>query len=64
MSTNALHLGDGRTIRQNVYEHGGSRIWVETSNGNRDLVVDTYGDETLAAWMFDKACYYVEKLQP
>lgn len=34
-------------LHQTIYEHGGSRIWIER-DGKRDLLADTYGDETLA----------------
>ena len=64
MSTKTLHLHNGQTIRQNVYDHGGSRIWIESGDGARDLIADTYGDEALADWIFDQACYYIEKMKP
>lgn len=29
----------------NRYDHGGARIWIEDSDGKRDLVVDIYEPE-------------------
>ena len=34
-------------IFQNIYEHGGSRIWRETKDG-RELLADTYGNADMA----------------
>lgn len=39
-------------IHQTIYDHGGSRIWVERK-GKRDLLVDTYGDKELAQAVMD-----------
>jgi len=30
------------TIKQTIYEHGGSRIYRENADGSRDLLADTY----------------------
>jgi len=35
----AGYVGD---LRQTVYPHGGSRIWVEEPDGSRNLIADTY----------------------
>ena len=29
-------------IKHNIYDHGGSRLYVEDEKGNRNLIVDTY----------------------
>jgi len=29
-------------LHQTIYDHGGSRIWIETPDGRRDLLADTY----------------------
>ena len=29
------------SVRQSIYKHGGSRLWIE-QNGERELIVDTY----------------------
>ena len=63
MSTKVRHLADGRTVKQNVYDHGGSRVWIEAKDGTRDLIADTYGDDALSDWIFYQACYYIEKLK-
>jgi len=28
--------------KQTIYDHGGSRIWVEDGDGRRNLIADTY----------------------
>jgi hypothetical protein len=33
---------DGSALRQTIYEHGGSRIWIEKPGGGRELLADTY----------------------
>lgn len=33
--------------QQTIFEHGGSRIWIER-DGKRELLADTYGDAALA----------------
>lgn len=33
---------DGSALRQTIYDHGGSRIWLEKPNGRRELLADTY----------------------
>ena len=41
--------GDGSgKIMQTIYEHGGSRIWMQSDDGRRDLLADTYDGEELA----------------
>jgi hypothetical protein len=36
-------------LKQNIYDHGGSRIWLESKDGEkRDLMADTYGNKELA----------------
>ena len=35
------------TVKQTIYEHGGSRIWTET-DGRRNLIADTYQDAEYA----------------
>ena len=37
-----------RLVKQSIYRHGGSRIWVEHSDGERELVADTYQDKAFA----------------
>jgi hypothetical protein len=37
-----------RLVKQSIYQHGGSRIWVEHSDGERELVADTYQDKAFA----------------
>lgn len=39
---------DNGRIKQNIYNHGGSRIWREDEAGRRDLLVDTYHTEEFA----------------
>lgn len=29
-------------IKQTLYQHGGSRIWIEDKDGTLDLIADTY----------------------
>lgn len=29
-------------LHQEIYEHGGSRLWTDESDGTRNLIVDTY----------------------
>ena len=36
-----------RVIKQDIYDHGGSRIWIE-QNGDRELVADTYQSKEFA----------------
>jgi len=38
----------GRILRQTVYDHGGSRISLETPGGTRDLIAESYTDENFA----------------
>lgn len=35
-------------LHQTIYDHGGSRIWMEYEDGSRDLLADTYDGEELA----------------
>jgi hypothetical protein len=44
------------TIKQTIYEHGGSRIYRENADGSRDLLVDTYAGK-LGGDNFAKAVY-------
>jgi hypothetical protein len=37
-------MADRTVIRR--YEHGGARVFIMRDNGDRDLVVDIYDDET------------------
>ena len=37
-----------RLVKQSIYPHGGSRIWVEHSDGERELIADTYQDKAFA----------------
>lgn len=37
-----------RLVEQEIYSHGGSRIWVEHSDGERELIADTYQSEEFA----------------
>ena len=46
-------------LQQTIYEHGGSRIWIER-NGKRELLADTYGDETLAQAVMDCVRAYLQ----
>lgn len=39
-------------LKQSIYEHGGSRIYQERGR-ERNLLVDTYGDEELALATFE-----------
>jgi len=39
---------DAKQIKQTIYQHGGSRIWIEASGGTRELLADTYRDEAFA----------------
>lgn len=32
----------GFEIKQNIYEHGSSRIWMEDEHGRRILIADTF----------------------
>ena len=41
-------------LKQTIYGHGGSRIWIETDKG-RELVADTYMDEPFAVAIRDFA---------
>lgn len=49
-------------LRQDIYEHGGSRIWIEEDDGTRSLVADTYTTAELSkairdfilAWLIEK----------
>jgi len=36
------------TVKQTIYAHGGSRIWMESDDGRRDLLADTYDSDQLA----------------
>lgn len=38
---------DSVKLRQTIYKHGGSRIWIER-DGEKGLVAATYGQETVA----------------
>ncbi len=42
-----LYCEEAATLRQDLYEHGGSRLWVEV-DGRRNLLVDTYHTRELA----------------
>ena len=33
------------TIKQTIYDHGGSRIYQENTDGSRKLLVDTYPEK-------------------
>lgn len=44
-------------IKQNVYEHGGSRIWIE-ENGKRKLIVDSFTDSDFAKALLDFVIQY------
>jgi len=44
------------TIKQTIYEHGGSRIYRENADGSRDLLVDTYAGK-FGEDSFAKAVY-------
>jgi hypothetical protein len=44
------------TIKQTIYEHGGSRIYRENANGSRDLLADTYAGR-FGGDSFAKAVY-------
>lgn len=48
-----------RELKQNLYEHGGSRIYFDDESGERDLIADTYGEEqrSLAIFHFIKSLY-------
>ena len=50
VASDALYAGPAGsgTIMQTIYEHGGSRIWMEYEDGSRDLLADTYDGEELA----------------
>jgi hypothetical protein len=32
------------TLHQTIYMHGGSRIWIQNTDGSRELIADTYKD--------------------
>jgi hypothetical protein len=44
------------TIKQTIYEHGGSRIYQENADGSRDLLADTYAGK-FGGDNFAKAVY-------
>ena len=33
---------DGSAMCQTIYDHGGSRIWIEKPDGRRELLADTF----------------------
>ena len=35
-------IPNGSAMRQAIYDHGGSRIWIEKPDGGRELLADTY----------------------
>jgi hypothetical protein len=35
-------------LQQIIYDHGGSRIWIEQPGGKRGLMADTYGNAEYA----------------
>lgn len=37
-----------RTVNQHIDQHGGSRIWIEHSDGECELVADTYQGKEFA----------------
>jgi hypothetical protein len=50
----AAEINEGITLKQRIYDHGGSRIWQENAKGERQLIADTYEDKHFAAWLFDQ----------
>lgn len=39
------NLYNFENLNFNNYKHGGSRVYLEDKNGNRQLLCDTYGDK-------------------
>ncbi|MCO5250754.1 MAG: hypothetical protein M9949_04945 [Candidatus Kapabacteria bacterium] len=38
-------------FKHNIYEHGGSRMFIDGDSGDRELLVDTYYDEDFALYV-------------
>jgi hypothetical protein len=46
-------------IKQNLYDHGSSRIYRENEDGTRDLLVDTYGDAKMSKYIYQYVLHYL-----
>ncbi len=45
-------------VEQIVYGHGGSRIYALTADGDKKLLIDTYGNDDFAREMFANCRMY------